>query len=49
MWAVSASTGKKLAEYKLASLPVWDGMVAANGQLYLTTLKGDVVSFAENR
>jgi hypothetical protein len=46
LWAVSAADGKKLAEYKLASLPVWDGMVAANGELYMTTLQGDVVSFA---
>jgi outer membrane protein assembly factor BamB len=46
LWAVSAANGKKLAEYKLESLPVWDGMIAANGRLYMTTLKGDVVSFA---
>jgi hypothetical protein len=48
MWAVSAVNGKKLAEYKLASLPVWDGMAAANGELYMTTLQGDVLSFAGN-
>jgi outer membrane protein assembly factor BamB len=46
MWAVSAANGKKLAEYKLDSLPVWDGMVAANGKLYMTTMKGEVLSFA---
>jgi outer membrane protein assembly factor BamB len=46
MWAISAANGKKLAEYKLAALPVWDGLVAANGNLYMTTLKGDVLSFA---
>jgi outer membrane protein assembly factor BamB len=46
MWAVSAANGKKLAEYKLESLPVWDGMVAANGRLVMTTLKGEVLSFA---
>jgi outer membrane protein assembly factor BamB len=45
MWAVSAANGKKLAEYKLDSLPVWDGMAAANGRLYMTTLKGEVLSF----
>ncbi len=48
MWAVSAADGKKLAEYKLESLPVWDGMVAANGKLYMTTMKGEVLSFAGN-
>ena len=46
LWAVSAADGKKLAEYRLESLPVWDGMVAANGRLYLTTLNGEVISYA---
>jgi hypothetical protein len=49
MWAVSAVNGKKLAEYKLASLPVWDGMAAANGELYMTTLQGDVLSFTGDK
>ena len=46
LWAVSIQNGEKLAEYKLESLPVWDGMVAANGRLYLTTLNGKVISYA---
>jgi outer membrane protein assembly factor BamB len=46
MWAVSAANGKKLAEFHLDSLPVWDGMAASRGKLYMTTLKGDVISFA---
>ena len=46
LWAVSAANGKKLAEYKLGALPVWDGMVAANGKLFMTTMKGEVLSFA---
>jgi hypothetical protein len=49
MWAVAAANGKKLAEYKLESLPVWDGMIAANGRLYMTTLKGEILSFAGNK
>ena len=48
MWAVSALDGKKLAEYKIKSLPVWDGMVAAGGKLYLATMNGEVVCFSEN-
>ena len=44
MWAVSTD-GQKQAEYKLASLPVWDGMVAADGRLYLATMKGEIVCF----
>ena len=33
LWAVSASDGKKLNEYKLEALPVWDGMATAYGRL----------------
>jgi len=43
LWAVSAEDGTKLAEYKLDSLPVFDGMIAANGSLYMSTTDGRVV------
>jgi len=46
--AVSASDGKTLAKYELKSLPVWDGMVAANGRLYLSTTDGKIVCFASS-
>jgi len=45
---VSASDGKKLAEYKLESIPVWDGMAAANNRLYLATKNGKIICFAGN-
>jgi len=45
LWAVSASDGKKLAEYNLESPPVWDGMAAARGRLYLTTENGRLLCF----
>jgi hypothetical protein len=48
LWAVSTQTGEKLAEYKLDSLPVWDGMIAANSMLYMTTMDGNITCFAEN-
>jgi outer membrane protein assembly factor BamB len=41
--AVSATDGKKLAEYKLDAAPVFDGMSAANGRLYLATMAGKVL------
>jgi outer membrane protein assembly factor BamB len=41
--AVSARNGKKLAEYKLESPPVFDGMIAANGRLYISTRDGQVL------
>jgi outer membrane protein assembly factor BamB len=45
LWAVSTSDGEKLAEYKLQSAPVFDGMAAANGRLYLVTKDGKVQCF----
>jgi outer membrane protein assembly factor BamB len=44
---VSASDGKKLAEYKLDTVPVWDGMAAANGRLYLSTMDGRILCMGE--
>jgi len=46
LWAVSATGGKKLAEYKLDSVPVFDGMAAANGRLYLAMKNGQVICLA---
>jgi outer membrane protein assembly factor BamB len=43
--AVSASTGEKLAEYTLESLPVFDGMAAAEGRLFMTMKDGSVFCF----
>jgi len=48
VWAVSAESGKRLSEYRLDSLPVWDGMIAANGKLYLSTMDGEVACLAAN-
>jgi len=41
--AVSLDDGKKLAECKLDNIPVFDGMSAANGKLFLATVDGKVV------
>ena len=46
MRAISARDGTTLAEYKLPSLPAWDGMAAARGRLYLSTTGGTVVCYA---
>ena len=37
---VSAADGKKLSELRLDAPPVWDGMAAAGGRLYLATVDG---------
>lgn len=47
LWAVSASTGEKLAEYKLESAPVWDSLAVAQGRLYIATQDGVLHCFAE--
>ena len=47
LWLVSAADGKTLAEYKLESSPVFDGMIAADGQLYMSTVDGKVVCLGE--
>ncbi len=38
-------TGKKLKEYKLDALPTFDGLIAAEGKLYMVTDKGSIVCF----
>jgi hypothetical protein len=40
LWAVSAADGQVLAEQSLDSPPVFDGMAAAQGCLFLTTMDG---------
>jgi len=41
--AFSAGDGKRLAEYKLPAPPVWDGMAAAEGRLFISTSDGCIV------
>jgi len=43
LWAGSVSTGEKLAQYKLDTPPVWDGLAAANGRVFISLLDGTVV------
>jgi len=46
LWTVSAEDGTRLAQYKLDSQPVFDGMAAANGRLYIAQKNGKVVCMA---
>jgi len=46
LYMVSSADGKELAKYELDSSPVFDGMAAAYGRLYLSTTKGNVICFA---
>ena len=48
LWAISAKTGEKLAEIQhLKAPPVYDGLIAADGCLYLSTLDGRVQCFGK--
>ncbi|MCK4959489.1 MAG: hypothetical protein KAT00_08805, partial [Planctomycetes bacterium] len=44
LWAVSAKNGTKLKEIKLNVMPVFDGLIAANGKLYMSTTNGKIIS-----
>ena len=43
--AISTADGSKLSELKLEALPVFDGMSAAGGKLYLSTKDGKLTCF----
>ena len=47
VWAVATKNGKTLAEYELRFQPVFDGMAAANGCLYISDIDGNVTCFSE--
>jgi len=46
LWAVSADGGETLAETDLAAPPVFDGLIAARGRLYMATTDGKIVCFS---
>jgi len=41
--ATAKATGEKLAEFELPSSPVFDGMIAANGRLFMSLTDGSVI------
>ena len=49
LWAVSTADGSKLAELKLPGTPVFDGLAAAGGCLYMTTTNGNVVCLTSKK
>ena len=40
LWVIDKRDGKRLAEYRLEHLPVFDGMAAANQSVFLATVDG---------
>jgi len=47
LWAVSIADGRKLAEYTLNLLPMFDGMIAAGGKIYIVTTDGKIVCMSK--
>ena len=47
LWAVSKEDGSLLARYALDSPPAFDGMIAAAGRLYTTTVDGHVLCLSD--
>jgi len=45
--AVSAADGSSLAIYRLASMPVFDGLAAAGGKLYFSAADGKVICLGQ--
>ena len=44
LWALSPQDGEQLYEWPLESLPVFDGMSAAHGRLFIAQADGTVIS-----
>jgi len=47
LWIAAAADGSKVAEHKIDATPVFDGLIAARGQLYLATTEGHVICFGK--
>ncbi len=46
--AIARNDGSKLAAYQLDFVPRFDGLIAANGRLYMTTRGGEVVCLSSD-
>ena len=49
LWAVSAEDGARLSVRQLESAPVFDGMIAAGGRLYISTLDGRLLCMGNDK
>jgi len=47
LWVYSAEDGMRLAEYPLSAEPVWDGIAAARGRLYVALKSGQILCLGE--
>ncbi|GAF88138.1 unnamed protein product, partial [marine sediment metagenome] len=49
LWAVSKHTGENISKDQLDSPPVFDGMSAAAGGLYVSTIDGKVICYGSKQ
>jgi hypothetical protein len=49
IWSVSTEDGRKISEWPLDTVPVFDGMIAANGRLYLSGVDGRIRCYGPPR
>ena len=49
LFAMSAKSGETIAKTKLDVLPVFDGMIAASGHLFMSTVDGKVVCLGSGK
>ena len=47
LMAFNIEDGAELARYTLDTQPIFDGMAAANGRLYMSTINGTLVCLGE--
>jgi hypothetical protein len=47
LWLLDSNTCKHLTELKLNSVPVFYGMAVANGEIILSQVNGELVSFGK--
>ncbi|HIE51460.1 MAG TPA: methyltransferase domain-containing protein [Armatimonadetes bacterium] len=47
LYAISATEGRTLKGYQLDSLPVFDGLIAAEGRLYMCTIDGKLLCLGQ--
>jgi hypothetical protein len=45
IYAIDAKTGKKLVSMEIDEVPAFDGLIAANGKIYMSTTEGEVICF----
>ena len=49
LWALSTADGTKLAEHKLDAPPIFDGMAAAAGRLFISLRDGKLICLGQEQ